>query len=49
MESRVKNIRIIPKKNDTLVYGAKGKEWGNDPIQNYFHNHPISSLPTKHR
>jgi hypothetical protein len=45
----VNNILIILWKHKTLVYGAKGREWGNDPIQNYFHNHPISSLPTKHR
>ena len=27
----------------------KAGNGGNDPIQNYFHNHPISSLPIKHR
>ena len=42
-------ILIILWKHKTLAYGAKGREWGNDPIQNYFHNHPISSLPIKHR
>lgn len=28
-----------------FLTGAERREWGNDPIRNDFHNHPIPAFP----